>query len=480
MPGKKKVQATLDEYASKRDFAATPEPAGEDGRPGDSDARFVVQEHHARSLHWDLRLEHDGVLASWAVPKGIPPDPGENHLAVHTEDHPLEYLDFHGEIPEGEYGAGAMTVWDHGTYDAHEWTDTKVTVTLHGERVQGRHALFRTRGKNWMIHRMDPPDNPNRVATPRDLRPMLATLTDEVPEGDDWSFEMKWDGVRALVLVQGGRAQATSRNGKDITGGYPELRALGEVLGATEVLLDGELVAIDESGRPSFQRLQRRMHVRDEAAVRRLARQVPVVYMAFDIVWLDGRLVTELPYDDRRRLLEALDLAGRSWQTPAVSAGDGAAALATSEELGFEGIVAKRRRSRYETGRRSSAWRKVKHQLRQELVVGGWVPGKGGREGRIGALLLGYYDGGELRYAGRVGTGFTVAELDRLGRLLTPLATGHSPFTGKGAPKEARFVEPELVAELRFAGWTDAGRVRAPAYLGLRDDKKPHEVVREG
>jgi len=470
----------LDEYEAKRDFTTTPEPAGAESSTGDGESRFVVQEHHARSLHWDLRLEHDGVLASWAVPKGIPPDPGENHLAVHTEDHPLEYLDFHGEIPDGEYGAGTMTIWDHGTYDLHEWSDKKVTVTLHGERVRGRHALFRTRGKNWMIHRMDPPDDPDRVAPPRDVKPMFATLTDRVPEGDDWSLEMKWDGVRALVLVQGGRAQATSRNGKDITAGYPELRVLGEALGATEVLLDGELVAIDDAGHPSFQRLQRRMHVRDEAAVRRLARQVPVVYMVFDLLWLDGRTVTELTYDDRRRLLERLELAGRSWQTPAVSVGGGGAALATSEELGFEGVVAKRRSSRYEPGRRSPAWRKIKHHLRQELVVGGWLPGKGGREGRLGALLIGYYDGDELRYAGKVGTGFTADELDRLGRLLAPLARDRSPFTGTGVPRDARFVEPELVADVRFTGWTDGGRVRAPAYLGLRDDKEPREVEREG
>jgi bifunctional non-homologous end joining protein LigD len=472
-------QPRLREYKTKRNFDATPEPVGVAAEP-DRNTRFVIQEHHARSLHWDLRLERDGVLASWAVPKGIPMDPSENHLAVHTEDHPIEYLTFAGEIPGGQYGAGTMTVWDTGTYETNEWTDPKVVVTFHGERVSGRYALFQTRGRDWMIHRMDPPAG-DRTPAPHDLRPMLATLVHEVPSDAAWAYEMKWDGVRAFMLVQGGRVRVTNRNGGDVTPGYPEFRALGEELGSTEVLLDGEIVALDEHNRPSFQLLQRRMHVREPAAVRRLERDVPVVFMIFDMLWLDGRLMIDLPYTQRRADLEALALGGVRWQVPAVSTGDGDAALHTSRELGLEGIVAKRLDSRYEPGRRSSSWRKIKHEMRQEFVIGGWTPGEGWRSGSIGALLLGYCDqDGALRYAGKVGTGFTEAELDRLTALLAPLEQDESPFVGSGVPRAAHFVAPRLVAEVRFAEWTDAGRIRQPAYFGLRDDKNWTDVVREG
>ena len=316
---------------------------------------------------------------------------------------------------------------------------------------------------------------------PRDLRPMLASLVTQVPAGDDWAYEMKWDGVRALVLVEGGTVRVTSRNGREVSAGYPELGVMADALGSTEVLLDGEIVALDEHGRPSFQLLQRRMHVRDAAALRALGREVPVAYMIFDVVWLDGNLLTALPYRDRRLVLDALGLRAARWQTPPEITGDGNAALATSRELGLEGIVAKRIESTYEAGRRSSSWRKIKHELRQEFVVGGWTAGQGGRSGRVGALLVGYYDGeGALQYAGKVGTGFTELELDRVGELLAPLARDANPFVGPGVPRAAHFVSPRLVAEVRFTEWTEGGRIRHPAYFGLRGDRDPSEVVREG
>ncbi len=316
---------------------------------------------------------------------------------------------------------------------------------------------------------------------PPDLQPMFATLAHDVPSGAGWAFEMKWDGVRALTLVQRGSVQLTSRNGRDVTGGYPELQALGDELGDASVLLDGEIVALNDRGRPDFQLLQRRMHVRDESALRTLVHEVPIALMIFDILWVDGNLTTELPYTERRRVLEALGPSGSRWQTPPASNESGEAALATSRELGLEGIVAKRVDSRYEPGRRSPFWRKVKHDLRQELVIGGWTPGKGWREGRVGALLLGYYDEtGALQYAGKVGTGFSEAELERLDALLAPLAREDNPFAGTGIPRDAHFVVPRHVAEVRFAEWTGAGRIRQPAYLGLRDDKRAHDVVREG
>jgi bifunctional non-homologous end joining protein LigD len=272
--------------------------------------------------------------------------------------------------------------------------------------------------------------------------------------------------------VRGGRVRVTSRNDRDVSAGYPELRALGEDLGSTEVLLDGEIVALDEHGRPSFQLLQRRMHVRDAKSLKSLQHEVPIAFMIFDLLWLDGRLLTDLPYRERRRLLESMELRGSTWQTPPASTEDGDAALATSRELGLEGIVAKRLEAKYEPGRRSPSWRKIKHDLRQEFVVG--------RAGHVGALLLGYHDAdGALRYAGKVGTGFTDAELARLDTVLAPLAQDGNPFSGAGVPRDARFVAPTQVAEVRFAEWTGAGRIRQPAYLGMRDDKRADEVVRE-
>jgi bifunctional non-homologous end joining protein LigD len=466
----------LDPYRAKRDFESTPEPAG--GEPDAADQpRFVVQEHHARALHWDLRLERDGVLASWAVPKGIPPDPSRNHLAVRTEDHPIEYLEFHGEIPAGEYGAGTMRIWDRGTYETHKWRDAEVMVTFHGERVNGRYVLFRTRGKDWMIHRMDPPEDPDREPMPERVEPMLAKSGPLPVDDGRWAYEIKWDGVRAIAYVSGGRARFTSRRGNDITPRYPELRELGRALGAREAVLDGEVVAFGDDGRPSFQRLQTRMHLTSEHAVRRLAEREPVSYVIFDLIYLDGRSLIGLPYEERRERLLELDLNGPTWQTPAHHVGDGAALLDASRANGLEGIIAKRRDSTYTPGKRTPAWVKVKNVRRADVVIGGWMPGEGNRSGRIGALLVGYQDDdGELSYAGRVGTGFSQAELDRLQGILDPLRRDDSPFVGRQPPREARFVEPRLVAAVDYGEWTQARTLRHPVYKGLRDDVAPEDV----
>jgi bifunctional non-homologous end joining protein LigD len=479
----------LETYRQKRDFAATAEPAGEAGATADGH-RFVVQEHHATRLHWDLRLEHDGVLASWAIPNGIPADPKDNRLAVRTEDHPLEYLEFHGEIPKGQYGAGTMAIWDQGTFEVHKWEARKVEVTFHGERLSGHYGLFPI-GKtgdsanDWMIHRMDPPADPDREPMPERIVPMMARPSSELPPNQkQWSFEVKWDGVRAIAYVQPGRLRLESRNLNEITSAYPEVRGLVGALGMHEAVLDGEVVAFDYSDpahpRPSFERLQRRMHVTSPSAVRRLASSTPVVYAIFDLLYLDGHSLMELPYRERRARLESLELSGPAWRVPAAHPGQGTALLDATAKQGLEGVVAKRLDSRYEPGRRGGAWVKVKNTLRQELVIGGWIPGEGRRTARIGALLVGVHEDGKFRYAGRVGTGFTEKLLDELRRRLEPLRRDTSPFEiAPKLPREAVFVEPKLVAEVEFREWTTERVMRAPSFKGLRDDKPAVEVVTE-
>ncbi len=480
-------RASLADYRRKRRFGRTPEPSGDGAAPAgeqpEPGGRFVVHEHHARRLHWDLRLERDGVLASWAIPNGIPDDPRRNRKAVHVEDHPLEYLDFHGTIPAGQYGAGEISIWDSGTYACEKWLPERVIVTFEGERLQGRYALFKAGGsdKDWMIHRMDPPADATAREMPDAVEPMLARLSTMPADESSWGFEVKWDGVRAIARSEPGRIHLITRNGNDVTAAYPELRGLNRALGSHSAMLDGEIVAFDEQGRPSFQALQPRIHLRGESAVKRRAAECPVTYVIFDLLWLDGHPLLDMPYRERRKHLLAMGLDGDHWRVPGHHEGDGSALLAATREQGLEGVVAKRLDSRYAPGRRDGSWLKIKNSRRQELVIGGWTEGRGARAGRLGALELGVHDPetGALRYAGKVGTGFDEAELDRLGRLLAPLARRDSPFSGRQPAKGARFVEPALVCEVEFGEWTRDGRLRHPRYEGLRDDKPAEEVVRE-
>jgi bifunctional non-homologous end joining protein LigD len=489
----------LAEYARKRDFSATPEPSGggdAGAESGDGAPRFVIQEHSATRLHWDLRLEHDGALASWAIPNGLPWAAKDNRMAVHTEDHPLEYLEFHGEIPKGSYGAGTMTIWDRGTYEVLKWDPgKKVEVRLHGERVSGDYALFPIGrgegGSDWMIHRMGEPATEGWVLgtqpMPERLVPMLAKAGPLPPKREDpqWAYEIKWDGVRAVVFSEPGRMRLVTRNGNDVTARYPELARMNRALSMHRAILDGEVVAFDADGRPSFGALQGRMHLTRDSAVKRLAKEKPVTYMAFDLLWLDGRSLMDRPYEERRAALRALLPDGERWQVPDHVVGGGEQLLAATREQGLEGIVAKRLDSIYEPGRRTGGWRKIKNTNRQEFVIGGWLPGEGRRRERIGALLVGVREeeDGRLRFAGRVGTGFTEAELDRLAELLQPLVQDESPFDvvpkGVKIPREAVWVAPELVCEVEFVEWTREGVLRAPSYKGLREDKPATLVVRE-
>jgi bifunctional non-homologous end joining protein LigD len=483
----------LQAYRDKRDAARTPEPVPSPGAPPPGAApggSFVIQEHHARRLHWDFRLERDGVLVSWALPKGVPYDPAVNHLAVHTEDHPLEYGSFQGEIPRGEYGAGAVTIWDHGSYETLKWTSSEVKVVLHGQRVTGGYVLFQTKGNQWMIHR-------ERLVLPGALRPMLAVTGPMPRDLDRWALEMKWDGVRALAYIERGKVRLMSRTERDITVTYPELSRLGAATvlkssathdGATpaphkQLLLDGEIVVFGADGWPEFEALQPRMHVSSAAQAALLAGQTPVTYLIFDVLQLDGRPLLDLEYHERRALLDELALAGSNWQTPPSFPGaDFEAVRAVSVEHGMEGMVAKRLDSRYTPGVRTDNWRKIKNVHTQEAVVAGYKPGKGNRTGQVGSLLVGINDASGLIYAGHVGTGFTDETLRMLGDKLRPLRRPDSPFDGPVPPEHARpaiWVEPRLVIQVSFDRWTKAGRMRAPVYKGLRDDIDPKDVVRE-
>ena len=478
----------LADYRRKRDPGRTPEPvpAAEEDLPRGNDDTFVIQEHHARRLHWDVRLERDGVLVSWAVPKGLPTEPGSIRLAVHTEDHPMEYATFEAEIPKGEYGAGRMIIWDRGRYETLKWSDDEVAVVLHGQRVSGRYVFFRggrdASDRDWMVQRSDPPTDPDWQPLPESIAPMLATQGSLPPAEDDanWAYEFKWDGVRALARVEGGRIDLTARSGHDITASYPELRALGEELGSTQVLLDGEIVAIRD-GRPSFAALQNRMHVSSAAQARRLAEQLPITYLIFDVLHLDGRSTLAMPYADRRSLLESLELDGPRWQTTPSFAGDGALILNAAAEQRMEGVVAKRVSSRYRPGRRSPDWVKVTTAHNIEVVIGGWRPGNGRRAGMVGSLLLGVPagSGDGLRYVGQVGTGFTDDMLRTLTATLRGMDRAQSPFVTPVPADRARgahWVQPSLVGEVTFREWTPDGRMRLPSWRGLRPDKTPAEV----
>jgi bifunctional non-homologous end joining protein LigD len=468
----------LTSYRSKRDFSRTPEPAGAVGGAAQAERRFVIHEHSARRMHWDLRLERDGVLVSWAIPKGMPEEPGRNHIAPHTENHPLDYLEFDGEIPAGSYGAGTMRIWDRGSYECLKWEPRKVEVALHGERLDARYALFAIGDgddpKDWMIHRMDAADDAEREPMPQQIVPMLARAGALPRDQLRWAFEIKWDGVRAIAYCEPGRLRFESRNGLDITASYPELARLGRALGSHRAVLDGEIVAFDADGHPSFAALAPRMHVSSPARAKRLAESAPVTYVIFDLLWLDGHSLMAASYAARRRSLAELALSGERFQAPDHIVGQGSATLEASRKAGLEGIVAKRLDSRYEPGRRNGDWIKLKNMRREQLIIGGWMRGGGRRSTRIGALLLGQRDeAGALRYAGRVGTGFSERELDRLTQLLTPLERAQSPFSSDGPPppRGALFCEPRLAAEVEFRERTKTGLLRQPSFKGLLEQQ---------
>lgn len=541
----------LETYRAKRDPDKTPEPGVESvetkgavstGSTSEQPT-FVIQEHHARRLHWDFRLEHEGVLVSWALPKGEPTDPKQNHLAVQTEDHPLEYGAFEGTIPAGEYGGGEVTIWDAGTYDLEKWREDEVIAVLHSERRGSRRlALIRTGGRggddqnSWLIHltktqpgdedagteardddaRPGPGEGPRRTppdAAPAEApRPMLATTA---PPGelarldpDDWAFEVKWDGFRAVVEVLPGSdgdersVRLTSRSGQDLTVTFPELQSLAEMVSDDDLplALDGEIVALDADGRPSFRRLQQRGGLTRPRDVEKARRGVGVDLVLFDALVVGGRAVTDWPYTERRAELARVVTPRRPVHVPDALEGTLDEALETSRLMRLEGVVAKRRRSSYTPGRRSRDWLKIKHARTQEVVVVGWRPlhaGTGREDARVaGSLLLAVPDDdGVLRYVGKVGTGFKEAERREVVRRLRPVDDAPLDGVPRTEAVHARWAAPERVAEVTYGDWTsdpadlgahdpDGGggaddegpRLRHSVWRGWRDDKRPADV----
>lgn len=529
----------LEEYARKRDLERTGEPAPE-RRADKGPLTFVVQKHAARRLHYDLRLELGGALKSWAVPKGISLDPEEKRLAVMVEDHPIEYAAFEGVIPEGEYGAGEVIVWDNGTYspesegrlffnDRREaerrmrqgLDEGKVSFVLNGRKLKGSWTLVKRAGaeNDWLLikHR-EPSTNGERETTdtersvisgltiedlkagripspkgsdegpaelpgakkapfPRAVEPMLATLTDSAFSHPDWLFEPKLDGIRAVCLIHGDKVRLTSRRGNDITGNYP---ALADELGQQperDIVLDGEIVALDEEGRPSFQRLQQRINLTSAADIRQADRRIPVVYFAFDLLYLGGYDLRAAPLEQRKATLSRILVPTDHVRFLDHFLEEGTAAYEAAVEHGLEGVMAKRRDSAYKSGQRSPLWLKVKAVSSDEFVIGGYTPGEGSRRSTFGALLLGEHDEkGRLRYVGHVGSGFDERTLTELRRRLDGLKTDKPTLTGDIPRQEVSWVRPELVAEVKYAQRTEEGRLRAPVFLGLRTDVAPKQV----
>jgi bifunctional non-homologous end joining protein LigD len=462
---------SLREYKRKRDPKQTPEPFSEKPARGKQPI-FVVQRHDASRLHYDFRLERNGALMSWAVPKGVPLEPGEQHLAVHVEDHPIEYAKFEGEIPKGNYGAGTVEIWDKGTYETiEEKKNGGLTVRLHGERLKGTWALVPAhmdgKEQNWLIVKK----REDVEAPITKYQPMLATLAREVPGGDGWLFEVKWDGYRALAYVRGSETTLVSRNDNDLTQRFSNIaKEISKAVKSPHAVVDGEVCALDEQGRASFSAMQQG--------------NGPLVYYAFDLLELDGEPLVELPLTERQaRLAKLLDKRNRTVRI-SETFDDGDALYEAAKQQELEGIMAKRADSKYYPGRRSRDWLKIKTHGKQEFIIAGYTHGGGRRAGLFGSLILAVRDGNELKYVGNVGTGFNDREIRRLLDLLKPLQRKTSPF--KEIPKMPRvrkdeivWVEPELVAEVEFAEFTHDGRLRAPSYQELREDKGAEEVELE-
>ncbi|HEY0493500.1 MAG TPA: DNA ligase D [Candidatus Dormibacteraeota bacterium] len=511
---------SLTEYQRKRDFSKTSEPRGAPDPSGRN--RFVVQKHWATRLHYDFRLEMEGVLVSWAIPKGPTLNPAERRLAAHVEDHPVSYYDFEGTIPKGEYGGGTVMVWDWGTFELEESTAAdslkrgEVKFRLHGVKLSGRYALVRTRSeKDWLlIKKRDEAADPNfdieklsysvktgrskeeieqghdavwssrraegegglidlagaeKAPMPKSLDPMKAHLVNEAFDDERWLFEVKWDGIRLVSFIDDGKLSLQTRAGRSVDAEYPQLQGIPRLVSARQAILDGEVVVVDEEGRPSFQLLQNRGK-----------EERPMQYVVFDVVYMDGQRLYGVPLEDRKRLLRNVVREGGVIKYSEHVLGEGKAFYQAAKQKRLEGIVAKLRDSTYQPGVRSSSWLKIKAVNEQEVVIGGFTEPRNSRK-HFGAILVGVYDDGQFVYTGHTGGGFDEKTLASVHKLMKPLIVKSSPFAGK-PPKtneKPTWVRPELVAEVKFAEWTRDGLMRQPVFLGMRDDVDPKKVRRE-
>jgi bifunctional non-homologous end joining protein LigD len=500
---------SLEEYRRKRVFSRTPEPPAKAAEREEN--RFFIQRHSARRLHYDLRLEMDGVLKSWALPNGPTLDPAIKRLAVHVEDHPLDYGSFEGTIPSGNYGAGNVILWDRGTYEwagektpAQQWAAGDLKFRLHGQKLAGEFALVRTnrsKGKDWLLIKKkdfavrtgwDPESDTRSVLQgtaeisaiegavkaemPTALEPMLATLTTAVPSGTDWLYEVKWDGYRALCFLADGKVRMLSRRGNKLEKQFaPVAEALPQCVKAETAIIDGEVVALDENGKPSFQHLQNFTGFGTKPALKGVA-PPPLNFFAFDLLYLNGYDLRKAALIDRRQLLASILLPHETVRYSDHFAGKGDELLQAVRAQGLEGIIAKQAQSRYES-RRSNAWLKIKVTAQQDFVVCGHIEGE---RDYFGALVLGYYKDKELVYAGNVGSGFTQQSLKAVFEKIEPLIVKKPVLSD--VPKEigqVTWAKPELVCTVKFTSWTGDNRLRAPVFLGLRNDVSAAEVVRE-
>ena len=484
-------------YNEKRRFDETTEPPAKvykgdvdpgEAKPGET---FVIHQHHATRLHFDLRLEmmngKTPVLVSWAVPKNLPLKPGKMHLAVHVEDHPFEYGTFSGSIPKGNYGAGEVRIFDSGTYEVLEQEPGKLSFRLEGKRARGVWHLFQTKKieeKNWLVRlRADERPEPDPIPT---LAPMMATLEQDAFDDDAWIFEPKWDGVRAIATCSEDETMLLSRNRNDITVTYPELAKLHERLVCFDAIVDGEIVAMHQ-GRPSFERLQSRINLQNERDIARIAKQIPVSFVAYDLLYLDGKSLIKAPLEKRKELLHELVVVSDNVQVSPFVEGEGTTLYEAARSQNLEGIVAKKLGSPYRPGKRGKDWLKVKTTKEADLVIGGWSKGEGSRSSSFGSLLVGAYEDGELRFVGAVGTGFSERTMGSLLPELQERVTKEMPFAedpramgiGRfGKPiKDPVWVEPALVARVEFRELTSTGRLRAPSFKGLRTDMDPVECT---
>ncbi len=517
----------LGEYARKRNFEETPEPPPSTPAAPENN-RFFVQRHDATRLHYDFRLEIAGVLKSWAVPKGPTLDPTRRNLAMMVEDHPLDYGDFEGTIPKGNYGAGSVMLWDCGTYemlgevpalDQIQRGDLK--FRLHGEKVKGDYAIVlmkgRGKGNEWLIIKKKdqyaeinwdveahsrsvktgrtqeeiaknlPPANKRsakieiagatEAPMPKAIAPMMAYLTEAPPVGKQWLYEIKWDGVRALCFIRDGELDyILSRNGNRCERQYPEMSVLPHQVAARDAILDGEIAVLDEKGRPSFSKIQPRISQTDPNTVAHLARSAPITFFAFDLLYLDGHDLRNAPLAERRKALRQVLTPTERFRISEQFAAGGVEMLEAAKQAGLEGIMAKHADSQYES-RRSRSWLKIKVRNRQEFLICGFTHGE---RAYFSSLVLGVYRDGELVHAGQVGTGFDDQAIHDIHTRLQPLIADEAPFR-KGAkiPRKVTWVRPELVCEVAFLEWTPDGQLRAPSFIALRDDIEPREVMRE-